>query len=273
MTSNADPVMKEKIQQYMEKLKVTSQEVQHIMGIAQRDPEWIKQRHGRMTASNYGSAAGHNPYTSPRKLLMSLLWDTFKGNKATEYGNQNESVCAKLYEQFMNSKALRDGDTVEYFYPGLIICQKEPWLAVSPDGLPCIKMIDGTVTRFLLEIKCPFTKKLYPHIPHYYFDQIQGIMAILKLPFCDFVVWTPEKTQIRRYNFDPTYWKQVLYPRLHSFYFEEFLPRIILKEEGLLKEGELEISISVKVQRPLTSINFIWDEDESTTATKKCKNK
>ena len=262
------PTMEEKIQIYIEKLRVTPADVQRIMSIAQRDPEWIKQRWGRCTASNYGSIAGHNPYQSQRKLLSTLLWDTFKGNKATEYGNKNESVCAKLYENFANVNATSAGSIMEHFYPGLIICQNEPWLAVSPDGLPCMKAHDNSSqTRYLLEIKCPFTKKLYPHIPHYYFDQIQGIMAILKLPFCDFVVWTPEVTQVRRYNFDPSYWKEVLYPRLRTFYFNEYLPRLILKEEGLLKEGELEISIQIKVNRVAPSFNFPLELSSASTVT------
>jgi putative phage-type endonuclease len=263
-TTTAIPLtMEQKIQIYLDKLKVTPADVQRIMSIAQRDPEWIRQRWGRCTASNYGSIAGHNPYQSQRKLLSTLLWDTFKGNKATEYGNKFESVCAKLYENFANVGAQSAGSLMEHFYPGLIICQNEPWLAVSPDGLPCKKAHDNSSqTRYLLEIKCPFTKKLYPHIPHYYFDQIQGIMAILKLPFCDFVVWTPEVTQVRRYNFDPSYWKEVLYPRLRTFYFQEYLPRLILKEEGLLREGELEIAIQVKVDRPLQSFDCATESDD-----------
>ena len=71
MASNSEEttpsMMEEKMQQYMEKLKVTPNQVQDVMRIAQRDPEWIKQRIGRMTASNYGSAAGHNPYQFSRQ--------------------------------------------------------------------------------------------------------------------------------------------------------------------------------------------------------------
>jgi putative phage-type endonuclease len=255
--------MDKKIQAYVEEMKVTAEDVVRVMNTPQRTPEWIKYRSNRMTASNYGSAAGHNPHSKPRQLLMSLLWDTFKGNAATEYGTKNEPVAAKVFETFALSHAKKQNadDDMSFYYPGLIICQKEPWLAVSPDGLPCIKnKKTGKNIRYLLEIKCPFTKKLYPHIPHYYFDQIQGIMGILQLPYCDFVVWTPEKTQIRRYNFDSEYWTKVLYPRLHQFYFEEYLPRLILKKEGKLKQGELEPSLHIeKVDRPKLKFDFIWE--------------
>ena len=256
--------MEQKIKDYIEKMKVTPEDVIRVMNTPQRTPEWIKYRSNRMTASNYGSAAGHNPHSKPRQLLMSLLWDTFKGNAATEYGTKNEPVAAKVYENFSTQLAKREdvANEMSFYYPGLIICQKHPWLAVSPDGLPCLKHHkSGKSHRFLLEIKCPFSKKLYPHIPHYYFDQIQGIMGILQLPYCDFVVWTPEVTQIRRYNFDVDYWTKVLYPRLHQFYFEEYLPRLILKEEGKLKQGELEPTLNVAqpIERSPVKFDFIWE--------------
>ena len=238
--------MKEKKKKYLDNMKVTQEDILKVMNIPQRTPEWIRWRSCRMTASNYGSATGHNVHCKPKNLLMNLLWDTFKGNKATQYGTDNEPVAAKIYEDFLSkyTQSTQPNDKVSFYYPGLIICKKHPWLAVSPDGLPCLHTA-GKNLRFLLEIKCPFKKEFYPHVPHYYFDQIQGIMGILQLPFCYFVVYTPEKTQIRRYNFDEGYWKQFLFPQLEQFYMNEYLPRLILKEEGKLKQKELEPSIDI----------------------------
>ena len=252
--------MKLKKENYLKNMNVTALEIQQIMNIPQRTPDWIKWRSCRMTASNYGSAVGHNPYQTPKKLLQELLWSTFKGNRFTEWGTDHEPVAAKIYENFLTqlvstpteekTPELPNVKKASFYYPGLIISQDQPWLAVSPDGLPGIKK-DGRTLRFLLEIKCPATLKLYPHIPHYYFDQIQGIMGILQLPFCDFVVWTPDKTQIRRYNFDLEYWRDFLFPSLYDFYMEQYLPRLILKEEGKLKEGELEPVIHLEVKPSL----------------------
>lgn len=249
-----DPLlMEQKKKEFLQQLQVTPDQVQEIIQIPQRSEEWKKWRMGRLTASNFGAAAGHNPYSNKRQLLKNSLWNDFKGNLATEYGNKNEEVVAKIYEKFMN-KFVKTPATpnalVESYYPGLIICEKLPWLAVSPDGLPLFQDSDSMAVRFLLEIKCPFKKELYAIIPHYYYDQIQGIMALLQLPFCDFVVWTPSMTQIRRYAFDPSYWQQVLFPRLETFYMEEYLPRLIMKQEGILKEGELEPALEVDLTKP-----------------------
>lgn len=97
--------MDRKIQAYVEDMKVTAEDVVRVMNTPQRTPEWIKYRSNRMTASNYGSAADHNPHSKPRQLLMSLLWDTFKGNAATEYGTKNEPVAAKVFETFALARA------------------------------------------------------------------------------------------------------------------------------------------------------------------------
>jgi len=261
--------MEEKKQQYLKNMIVTREEVIKVMNYPQRSKEWLKARSCRLTASNMGSAAGHNPRCQPRNLLMNSLWDTFKGNICTEYGTKNEPVAAKVYENFMK-KSLKSTDKVSFYYPGLIICEKYPWLAVSPDGLTTLNNI-----RFLLEIKCPFSKKFYPHIPHYYYDQIQSIMAILQLPYCDFVVWTYDKTQIKRYNFDPEYWKKVLFPRLENYFMNEYLPRLILKDEGKLQKGELEPTIHINIT-PKDNIksepvfDFIW-EDPAPNPSKKRK--
>jgi hypothetical protein len=64
---------------------------------------------------------------------MTLLWDTFTGTKATEYGNNNEPICAKVYDEFPNTSAESSDSSMAHFYMGLNICQDEPWLDVSPD--------------------------------------------------------------------------------------------------------------------------------------------
>ena len=50
-------------------------------------------------------------------------------------------------------------------------------------------------------------------IPHYYFDQMQGIMGALKLPFAEFIVWTSKEMQITHVPFLPGYWKSSSSPR------------------------------------------------------------
>ena len=85
---------------------------------------------------------------------------------------------------------------------------------MSPDGLLDLWFEDGTQETWLVEYKCPYktrnrtdatlTKHMYPNskipdstmlprapIPKYYYCQINWGMALLKLPKCFFVVWSP----------------------------------------------------------------------------------
>jgi hypothetical protein len=73
-----------------------------------------------------------------------------------------------------------------------------------------------------------------------YYDQIQGSMGFLGIPWWDFVVWTPQQTQIRRVEFDKEYFDQELFPRIETFYMTEYLPRAVLKRQGLLQPGKID---------------------------------
>ena len=98
------------------------------------------------------------------------------------------------------------------------------------------------------EIKCPATKMLYSQtekhnkyaFPEYYYDQIQGVMAINDWPWCDTVVHTPYVTEVVRFYANPVYWKTDLFPKLERFYFNDFLPRLRLRTQGTLKRGEVD---------------------------------
>ena len=69
---------------------------------------------------------------------------SFKGTYATRYGNNQEDFARQAYMTNLPS-----AETV--IQCGLIVCQKNPWLACSPDG---IVFRDKRPIR-LLEIKCP----------------------------------------------------------------------------------------------------------------------
>lgn len=204
-----------------------------IMNAEQRSDLWHESRSGRLTASNYGSAAGHNKFCTPKALAKDMLWPSFQGNAATQWGVDHEDVAATAYENYMK---LQHGEqNVEVSFPGLIVSLEFPWVGSSPDGFVWIdrKLAGG------LEIKCPFKRELYPCIPPYYYDQIQGTMGFLNMQWWDFVVWTPNKMQISRFTFDKTYFDTVLFPRMESFYMRIYLPAALLKSKGLLAEGQI----------------------------------
>ena len=245
MTTVAIPIVNtEQRQFYDQVVSVTKDATERIATFPQKSPAWLKARKGRLTASNFGAAAGHNPYCTPRQLLKQMIWSgSFEGNEATRYGTNEEPVACKIYFTFLR----QHHPDARIEHPNLLISSTEPHLGCSPDGVVTINGV-----RFLLEIKCPFKKSFYGKIPPYYYDQITGMMALLHLPFTDFVVKCPHSTNVQRYVFNSAYWEKELKPALDQFYFQQLLPRLVWKEQGKLENGELEpvIRISSSLHQP-----------------------
>lgn len=232
----------------MSSLLVNDEDVERIKQIPQRTPAWKQKRFGRLTASNFGSAAGHNKYCSPSDLVRETLWSIFQGNDATRYGSEREQVCCDIYEMWMRKKY--PGSAVWVQHQGLWVVKQLPMFGLSVDGLI---HIDDKVQ--LLEIKCPFRKRFYDPIPHYYADQIQGIMGFLDVmgtpvDYAHFVVYTPDATRVEKYSFQADYFYNELLPTMLDWYRNQFLPALILYEDGQLVRGEV---------RPVMEIGF--DED------------
>lgn len=228
-------VTHEDVVAFMEALRVTKQDQKEIMTCKQRSDLWFKSRGKRLTASNFGAVCGQNPFSRPKQVLQSMLWPKPFTCAAVRYGQDNEPVACSLFEEAIRKE---DPDVVGFSYPGLVVSIEQPWLGASPDG--CVHLRNGTIKG--LEIKCPFKKELYPYCPAYYFAQIMGTAGLLGLKAYFFVVWTPETTQIEEYAFHKDYFLKMMMPTMQKFYFESYLPRAILKDKGLLKEGQVEVT-------------------------------
>jgi putative phage-type endonuclease len=213
------------------------------MACPQRTVPWLNWRKDRGTASNFGSASGHNPYCSPLQLVIEMLFKSFQGNEATQWGQDHEALARDEYVAWLRAQAAVTGDVdpdkIWCDETGLMVCVEKPYFAVSPDGI--VHLGDGTLR--LLEIKCPFKKRLYGEIPRYYYDQIQGIMGLMRLnglvlEGCDFVVWTPDKIAIQHFPYNAQYFERDLLPALERWYLQLYVPSAILFEAGELKQGE-----------------------------------
>lgn len=237
----------------LEKLRVTPERRDEIRAAKQGSDKWIGHRYGRLTASNFGSAVGHNKFCTPRELLGKMLWPSyyqFDGNAATRHGSNHEPVAREAYKAWMLEMTESDGVTKQLIFdePGLTVSIETPWLAMSPDGeieVQCFHQPPWAPSVYygLIEYKCPFRDRPYmnPSIPDYYFDQMQGQMAVDgKARFCDFVVWTSKELVVRRVAFNSDYWIKELFPALNRFYFDEFLPRLYFQSRNKLRTGEID---------------------------------
>lgn len=141
------------------KLKNTFQPIQ-------KSKEWYEMRNGLLTASDWGYILnGQN-----NVLLKKCGDDSFVGGDAIDWGNKYEQVANMIYEHRNNVEVLEFG------------CLKHPYidfLGASPDGI--------THDGVMVEIKCPYTRKITGIPKHEYWCQVQGQLEVCDLDRCDFI--------------------------------------------------------------------------------------
>ena len=141
------------------KLKNTFQPVQ-------KSKEWYEMRNGLLTASDWGKIIdGKNDV-----LLKKCGDDTFIGGDAIDWGNKYEAVANMIYEHRNNVEVLEFG------------CLKHEYinyLGASPDGI--------THDGVMVEIKCPYTRKITGIPKSEYWCQVQGQLEVCDLDRCDFI--------------------------------------------------------------------------------------
>lgn len=114
----------------------------------------------------------------------------FSGNIMTQWGNAHEEVALRAFEKHMND-----------------ICENGNKLLVHPD-LPIGASADAFLNSIPVEIKCPFTQKIYPTIPDRYWVQMQIQMLVAQANgyknavAAHFVVWTPEELHTELVQYD-----------------------------------------------------------------------
>jgi putative phage-type endonuclease len=166
----------------------------------QRTDDWFREREGKLTASAFGQAAGIAPGSRQQLWRRLHKLETFEGNDATRYGEENEPVALDAYRTLFRS---------DISLTGFITHPTHLWLGGSPDLL----VSDDGVG----EIKCPFSGAIPEQIPPYYMAQAQGLMEITDRQWCDFIYWTPERIRVRRILRSPQYWDW-LHVRLADFW-------------------------------------------------------
>lgn len=160
----------------------------------QRSPEWHAKRSGKLTASCFGAALGLSPYLSRQALWRQLTGREapFAGTVATDYGAQHEAQAISEYE-------IQTGVIV---LPAPFV-PLEDWSGCSPDGYVGD---DG-----LIEVKCPYSQKLYETWPDHYRVQVIGQLAITGRKWCDCWCWTPQEAKVvERIQYQQGEWAEIL---------------------------------------------------------------
>lgn len=193
----------------------------YVFWFEQGSPMWQMHRACFVTASNFGTILGTNPYRSHADFCEDMMHamtgvpkpEGAKEAKKNERAKRNMAWGKDHEGDGVNEYALRAGlriasepcdpkamDEKSVYFPGLVV-DDDAMLAASPDGLVGT---DGSI-----EIKCPASRQFYRTIPRHYVLQCMGVMGICHRKWCDFVEWTPTGIRVTRLHFDEREWESM----------------------------------------------------------------
>lgn len=161
---------KKQISHYKAKLD----QLRQIPIIEQRSAKWYDTRKNLITASDFAQALGEGKFGTQKQLYQSKCgYDEkpFNSNlPPLKWGNMFEYVAQTIYAQ-------RTGTRIYEF--GLIQHPTISYFGASPDGI--------NENGIMLEIKCPYKRKISGEIPEQYYYQIQGQLDVCDLDECDYL--------------------------------------------------------------------------------------
>lgn len=148
-----------------------------IPAMEQRSPEWYAARQNMLTASDTAQAMGRGKFGTRAQLMQKKrderagIAAPFKMLPPLKWGIMFEEMAARCYQN------VHDGIKIHEF--GLI---------PDPCGLPYGASPDGiTDLGVMIEIKCPYRRKIDGTIPEQYYIQMQGQMYVCGLKECDYI--------------------------------------------------------------------------------------
>jgi len=137
--------------------------------------KWLDSRRFRCTGSRIAGIIGENPYSSANKTLKDLIWCTFKGNCATQYGTNSEDNAQETYMNYLKYLIAHHHEVAGWILVdasienmGLVIDNIHPQFAMSPDGVVTLTwvqkaapgtddtMLKSRIEKRLVEFKCPY---------------------------------------------------------------------------------------------------------------------
>ena len=153
-----------------------------VIETKQGSDDWKKKRKGLVGdqkvqfkavigSSTFGAAAGLDEYKSPLLAYLELIGENdFKGNDATNHGNQFESVCADFCSQRIGERLYEMG-ILKPSSKNPLLGSAADNVRVSPDRWGCTgcatqddEQVEDHLSHegfFLVECKCPYGRTSY----------------------------------------------------------------------------------------------------------------
>ena len=156
--------------------------------IEQRSPEWYTIRDNMITASDFAQALGHGKFGTVKDLIKKKCGyesTTFNSNcPPLKWGIMYEPIAQQIY-------SIRHNVEIHEF--GLLQHPNIPYFGASPDGISELGV--------MLEIKCPYRRKIDGTVPEQYYYQIQGQLEVCDLDYCDYL-----ECQFVEYQYASEFW-------------------------------------------------------------------
>lgn len=170
------------IENYKKQLQI----IKEIPMIIQRSDEWFNVRKNLITASDMAQALNKGKFGSQKDFLIKKINNLIENNNAYVQSDNVALLWGVKYEEVAN-KIYMKRNKVEVFEFGLIKHPTISCFGASPDGI--------SELGIMLEIKCPFKRKIDGSIPEQYWMQIQGQLEVCDLEECDYL-----ECKLRQYN-------------------------------------------------------------------------
>jgi putative phage-type endonuclease len=172
------PPSKEYIEERLDKLTQYQKILENLITMPkteQRSPEWYNMRNNMITASDMAQALGQGKFGTQKQFFQKKCGyekdDVFDQNlPALKWGVMYEPVAIDAY-------AFKYNAVMNEF--GLLPHPNIKWFGASPDSI--------NELGIMLEIKCPWKRKITGEIPTQYFYQMQGQMDVCNLEECDYL--------------------------------------------------------------------------------------
>lgn len=227
-------------------LNLTEKEVQEISRITLphlKSKSYVGLQRGRITGSNLKNCCVAS-VTEPCIATINRLINPIKldNGPSMKYHNKNSK---KAIDQYIRMTAPTH-DEFQYSPCGLIINQKFPYFAASPDGIVnCDCHGDGCVVVKCLKIlSCGASMEVLTSKPnhilnkhendycieetHEFFYQIQLNLHLIELEYFDFIIWSPNEILPLRIYQDIDFWNEAL-AKASRFHEQVIMPELLGK--------------------------------------------
>ena len=240
--------LQETVTAFKRSLEVTSDkacEIERDTREQRKSSLWFSVRQYRITASMFGAVLSRRPDTPPDSLVLRIIHPKTFSTEATKYGIENEASAVKEYVAYQHSHGHPE---LVVSASGFIIHTAHSFLGASPDGA-VYDLSNQTQPFGFIEVRCPHsvrnispteacttagfccaldtTGQLRLKENHQYYAQVQGQMALVERPWCDFVVFTMKGISVQRIPFNPNFWTDKLLPKLVPFYDNCIAPELV----------------------------------------------